>query len=591
MESPLAIVNRSTDIMAPSHQGYSLPNPPPVQRSNNDESIVTPDGARFIGNFHKTLPVNDYGEVDPGAYQDFRGALTAAAIAAPEQTDNIPTGAADSFQFVSPLSGRANERLLPHPTSLTMDPAPKVQRASTAAEMVELYWMAILRDLSFADFGQDPRVADAISDIRTAFQAAVDSDPNGDLGKLQLGTDLPQTLGNSLDISLQTLFRCGLPGERKGPIVSQFFLRSFRYGAQCIDQRVQPYKSAGGDLTQDYLASYDDWIDAQRRGRDHAGNPYFTSRPQRENFVRRFLTMRDLATFVNQDALHQAYFNAALILSAAYKVGAGNPYPTKRQFGFVSFGGPHILSLVSEVAARALKVVWYQKWQVHRRLRPEAYGGLVHMQQIGLNGVKRQYGLSNVVLNSRALQLVQQQTGAGFLPMPFPQGSPTHPSYGAGHATVAGACVTVLKAWFKGDEPIQNPVDLVSTANYAGLPPITATDPTFLWTGAIPQLPAYGGGDVLTVEGELNKIACNVAMGRTMGGVHFRTDNVRAMRLGETLAIVFLARELADFIDKGAHNRDPYFEFTSFDNNTIKITPGAVSVNGAHSTYFDTFLH
>jgi hypothetical protein len=239
--------------------------------------------------------------------------------------------------------------------------------------------------------------------------------------------------------------------------------------------------------------------------------------------------MRDLATFVNQDALHQAYFNAALLLAASYKVGEGNPYPTKRQFGFVSFGGPHILSLVSEVASRALKVVWYQKWQVHRRLRPEAYGGL------------------------------------------------------------AGACVTVLKAWFKGDEPIQHPVDLVSTAAYTGLPPITNGDPTFLWTGAIPQLPAYTGND-LTVEGELNKIACNVAMGRSMGGVHFRTDNVRSLRLGETIAIVFLARELADFIDKGMGNRDPYLEFNSFDNNKIKITPGAVSINGAHSTYFDAFL-
>ena len=40
--------------------------------------------------------------------------------------------------------------------------------------------------------------------------------------------------------------------------------------------------------------------------------------------------------------------------------------------------------------------------------------------------------------------------GAGnwLLPMAFPEGSPMHPSYGAGHATVAGACTTILKAWF-----------------------------------------------------------------------------------------------------------------------------------------------
>ena len=34
------------------------------------------------------------------------------------------------------------------------------------------------------------------------------------------------------------------------------------------------------------------------------------------------------------------------------------------------------------------------------------------------------------------------------LPMAFAEGSPMHPAYGAGHATVAGACVTVLKAFF-----------------------------------------------------------------------------------------------------------------------------------------------
>jgi hypothetical protein len=37
------------------------------------------------------------------------------------------------------------------------------------------------------------------------------------------------------------------------------------------------------------------------------------------------------------------------------------------------------------------------------------------------------------------------------LPMAFQEGSPMHPSYGAGHATVAGACVTILKAFFDGD--------------------------------------------------------------------------------------------------------------------------------------------
>ncbi len=62
----------------------------------------------------------------------------------------------------------------------------------------------------------------------------------------------------------------------------------------------------------------------------------------------------------------------------------GNPYvDSKTQIGFGTFGGPHILSLVTGVATRALKAVWYQKWFVHRRLRPEAMGGLIHNQLKG----------------------------------------------------------------------------------------------------------------------------------------------------------------------------------------------------------------
>ena len=43
------------------------------------------------------------------------------------------------------------------------------------------------------------------------------------------------------------------------------------------------------------------------------------------------------------------------------------------------------------------------------------------------------------------------------LPQAFPEGSPMFPAYGASHATVAGACTTILKAWFKEDDKIENP--------------------------------------------------------------------------------------------------------------------------------------
>ena len=514
-----------------------------------------------------------------------------AALKAPDgqafdAVELLPKALPASDAFVSPLAGRANERVLPHPTAVAMDPAPGVRGASTAAELVELYWMALLRDVALAELPQHPMFPTALDDLRTAFGAALASDVNADPGKLQLGVDLP-TSNNALNLVPGTLFRCGLPGEEIGPIISQFFLRPVPYGAQMIDQRQRPYAA-----NREYLTSYDDWLYTQGSGKDRSGNSYQKSRPGLEPGVRPILTMRDMATFVNQDALHQAYFNAALILladSGHYPLGERIPLRQEtamRQKGFATFGGPALLTQVSEVAARALKVVWYQKWQVHRRQRPEAYAGRIQMEQVGVGGEKQSYGLSNVVLNSKASQNILGKFGTHFLPMPFPAGSPTHPAYGAGHATVAGACVTVLKAWFQ-DKEIANPVDLISPEAYAM---------DFARAG---MMPGYGlpplQGAKPTVWGELNKIACNVAMGRSMGGVHYRSDNTRSLRLGEKLAIVFLARELRDSIERvgPAPSKDAEYAFQSFDRDIIRINSTGVYVNGgsAPDSYFAAFLN
>jgi hypothetical protein len=75
---------------------------------------------------------------------------------------------------------------------------------------------------------------------------------------------------------------------------------------------------------------------------------------------------------------------ACLILLSVAPNDPGMPYErSATQEGFATFGGPHILTLVTEVATRALKAVWFQKWLVHRRLRPEAMGGLVHQTLTG----------------------------------------------------------------------------------------------------------------------------------------------------------------------------------------------------------------
>ncbi len=425
--------------------------------ANNHDTLkkfpVGQDIVLGLGSFHKTLPHNDYGEVDAAEFMK----LVEACAGDGSGFAAVLKGSLDAAQFTNPQAGLAADHLTHHPASYSMPPAPTVLSMTTAAEMTELYWMALLRDVPFDKFSTEPNIAKAAAELDDKFKTAVAD--SADAGHLMPGVDAPGTSAILAPIAQQNVFRLGLPGEDFGPILSQFFVRPIAFGTQTIDTRQRPYKS-----DKDYLTEFSDWLHAQRSGGDRNGQAYpkanEDSAANFEDEPRYISTMRDLARFVNKDALHQAYFNAALVLlSGGAKFTPGNPYSdigqlAPREAGFGVLGGPHILALVSEVATRALKVVWNQKWQVNLRLRPEAYGGLAHVQTIGVNETRRPYGVPEWVTETEAASEVFKRYKSFLLPMAFTPGSPTHPAYGAGHATVAGACVTVLKAYFKTFETV-----------------------------------------------------------------------------------------------------------------------------------------
>lgn len=561
--------------------------------ANSDEALVVKkdnENIIGIGNFHKSLPHNQFGEVVPSAYRKF--ALTASTVTG--NFEDVDRGQHSDPTFppadllVSPLAGKAKEFLGPDPLDLEMLPAPGVQSVSTAAEMTELYWMALLRDLSFDQWTTSADVGTAIKQLNTAYGKALKDDHSS--GSIRLGLDLPKREDGFLDIGTNTVFRSGLPNEQYGPLVSQFFLHDVTYGTQIILQKQYPYKSK-----KDFLIKWEDWLNAQNSGLDNFKDGYpSANNPQRPGGdffegagfgktaeLRRIRNMRDLARFVHKDALHQAYFNAALLLlSWGAPVDPGNPYRRylNRQRPFATLGGPHLLSLVSEVASRALKVVWRQKWGVHRRLRPEAYGGLVEMQ------IKqgRPYGLpiTDVITQDLLDRINNHNQAQGvpedsfLLPMAFSSGSPIHPAYGAGHASVAGACVTILKAWFDEDQKLSTILSNSKPTSPLDNGPVQIVQPD----GGGDVLKPYLGNDLdfITVGGELNKIASNVAMGRSMGGVHWRSDNTRSLRLGEQVATVILRRQSKDYAEPGLS-----MSYQSFDGYRVTIdSNGQVSVDG-----------
>jgi hypothetical protein len=494
---------------------YNRELPIPPHPTNGDE-------ARYpskIGSYTKGLPHNSFGEVNLNAWATLLHALDTGR---PADFDAIQLGG--GRHLVNPQSGLAFDLEGTDSHQLAIPAAPALASAEEAGEAVELYWMSLLRDTNFADYPTSGLAAQAIANLNslTVFK-----------GPKQGG-----------QVTAQTLFRDVLPGGTTGPYVSQFFLLPTPFGAQFVDNRVRTYTSG-----VNYLTSYDDWKTVQNGSSTGLSNSFDGRRYIRNS--------RDIAAFVHVDVLFQAYFNACLILITppdpsdpnSSGIGApfnpGNPYigdPT--QDGFGTFGPPAFKALMCEVADRALKAQWYQKWFVHRRLRPEEFGGLVHNQIVS----NRYPGVLHPdILNSPAVAKVFNKYGTYLHPQAFPEGSPTHPSYGAGHATVAGACVTILKAVF--DETFVIPSPVVASADGLSLQPYLSSS-----------------GTPLTVGGELNKLASNVATGRNHAGVHWRSDAYWSLRLGQQLAISILRDQ------RGTYNeRFNGYTFTGFDGETITV--------------------
>ncbi len=461
----------------------------------------------FIANFSKGLVHNYLGEVDQYGYHAFRTALNSGN---PADFEAIPLGG--SRKLINPQAGLAFDLQGADSHALTIRPAPRIDCAENSAEMTELYWMALLRDINFNLYNRSPHVAEAAADLckLSDFRGAKINDK----------------------VTPNSLFRGILSGDLVGPYVSQFMLKDISFGSLTIFQKQKTVVPGINHMTD-----YDSWLQVQNG--ELNGSDIFDVTPR---YIR---NLRDLGQYVHVDALYQSYLNACLmLLEMKAPVDEGNQYKTaKTQEGFGTFGDPHILSLVTEVATRALKAMWFQKWFVHRRLRPEAFGGRVH------NHLTRRttYPINSELFNSSVLEKVFSQYGNYLLPMAYPEGSPTHPSYGSGHATVAGACVTILKAWFDESWVIPNPV--VPNDDGTELISYSCTD-----AGA------------MTVGGELNKLASNISIARNGAGVHWLSDYTESIKLGEQVAISILEEQALTY------NEDSSLGLTKFDGTKIKIS-------------------
>lgn len=469
--------------------------PEVVNAPNGDEQAYP----NRIGNYSKALPHNPLGEVDLSAYAAL---ITAVNSGLPADYAAIPLGG--TTKLANPQAALAFPIEGADVAHLNCPAPPALSSALEGAEMAEVYWHALTRDIPFSQYAENSTVTAATRDLR----------------RFATFRWLTET----------TMFRGETFGDSVGPYISQFLCKPIPYGATTIEQR---YRVPVAD--DDKMTGYSEWLNIQN-GLAPSSSQIYDPTPR---YIR---NGRDLGEFVHQDFSFQAFLNAALILLSygGAALSDTNPYKTiANQGAFAQFGGPHILDMVARAANAGLKAAWYQKWNVHRRLRPEAFAGLVHNHATG----NASYPMVEAVLHSAAVSGVFSLYGTYLLPMAFPEGSPTHPAYPAGHATISGACATILKAFFKESFAIPNPVE----ANADGL-----------------SLNAYSGQ--LTAGQEINKLAANISLGRDMAGVHWRSDGIEGMNLGEKVAIQILK----DY--RQTYNEDfAGFTFTKFDGTTKTI--------------------
>jgi hypothetical protein len=424
-------------------------------------------------------------------------------------------------------------------------PSPTLRSAQTATEQVEHYWAALLRDVPFTQYEGNPLVQEAVNDLNSR--------------SFLLGGGANQW---PLPVSARNLFRAQVfvgDGNVKGPYVSQFLLQPTSLGAQPLDQKYETFLPATpGGGGADYLTDPVTYQAVQNGGA--------SGEPNKDLIFRHIRNGRDFSAYTRVDVLYQAYFVAFLLLAQIKaKPNKTNPYggmnvptsPTQKAFG--TLGGPDAAGTLAEMATRALKASWCRKWIIDLRLRPEEYGALVHAKKKGTTPFPQAANeLHNDVLMSAVLPKILAKYNSFLLPQAFPEGSPTHPCYTGGHATVAGACCTALKFFFDGSQKLRPLLQAL-------IPPRDLVQPTPDGTG----LETYTGTDKdqIDINGELSKLAFNIPFGHGVhSGIHFRSSNYWGVLLGEAVALSVLQ-------DRAKSYNEPFtMSITKFDGTTATIT-------------------
>jgi hypothetical protein len=462
-------------------------------KERSKDTVTSPKADDFANNVYeglygKALPHNADGTPDSLSVEQLSTALESG-----DQVDFDAITRGGARKLANPQASLSIEFAGADPEGTTMPSSPALSSREAAAEMVEVYEKNILRDIPFHVISSDAPNADL--DRAVANLNAFGADFKG-----------PKVDGA---VTRKSLFRGASPGDLVGPYISQLMHLDVNIGNHTITQQ-GPSKSGSYGITEA------DFLEIQKGNVPVAQT--IDSTPVH------IFSPRQLGSFVHIDFVYQAHLYAAAILASNGASRQAGFVSQANEGAFVDNGGvAEIAAAVGEISRHALKAAWVQKWRKNMRLRPEAMAGRIAKIQDGTLDASLVHAdiLGSSTLDAvKAYNLAAGGEEKAWLPLQFAEGSPTHPSYPAGHAAIAGACSTILKIYFAD-----------GAWSSLGLSPVESLDGS--------QLDAYAGADAgdMTIHGELNKLASNMSIGRNMAGVHYRKDGDEGMILGEAVAV------------------------------------------------------
>jgi hypothetical protein len=484
-----------------------------------DNSQFTPN---YQGLFSKAfghtgpsmMPVN---QPDQSIYSIFINAIYNKDKLQVYNTNNTRKGLVDTYCiFDTNLFGV-------YKSTFSIPTAPTYESEKSGAELCELYAISLLRDTQAYLFDSvfpypNPTAQNYIENILSYLN----------INNIKNNLDAPLQLGN---ITKETFFRGNTTGDLIGPYVSQFFYYPNYYGVfiynqiystyantqlNTFDQTTfwSKYPNSSFTFLNDFMKTESNFVNIWN------GNPTLeTFDPSGIDPSKYISTFRDMGMYIYRDQVWQPFYTVATILlnspnNSSFGVPIGFHYGNRLGTKFINLGPHDLYSLLAKCLKLVMDSTWLWKWS-QLKLRPEEMAYQVHLQ--------KKYGIgipvnNNLMNNPVLVDISNNNNGNYLLPQIYRVGSPAHPSYPSGHACIAGAMSTILKAWFNCDSSMN----------------------VYISKGASTLEYYIDGSYQLNIGNELDKFASNCGIFRNVAGIHYRSDAYGGLEIGEKVAISLL---------------------------------------------------